>query len=145
MSNDTDNDDVEVRIDPEEFLCGFTTPERAAMLALAFKTLTAYGYEGVVDEYITITRESESAPPEYVLGAVDDLINNIQKDAFRTHGRIMVKELAAAVVGRIITAAEAAGKIVTVVVTTVAGTKAAIMEAVGTKEETTLVATAVAV
>lgn len=86
MSNDTDNDDVEVRIDPEEFLCGFTTPERAAMLALAFKTLTAYGYEGVVDEYITITRESESAPPEYVLGAVDDLINNIQKDAFRTHG-----------------------------------------------------------
>ena len=63
----------------------------------------------------------------------------------RNHGRIMAKELAAAVVGRIITAAEAAGKIVTVVVTTVAGTKASIMEAVGTKEETTLVATAVAV
>ena len=63
----------------------------------------------------------------------------------RSLGRIMAKELAAAVVGRIITAAEAAGKIVTVVVTTVAGTKAVIMEAVGTKEETTLVATAVAV
>ena len=63
----------------------------------------------------------------------------------RSLGRIMVK-VVAVVVGRItITAVVGVGKTVMAAVTTVAGTKAAIMEAVGTKEETTLVATAVAV
>ena len=64
----------------------------------------------------------------------------------RSLGRIMAKELVAVVVGRItITAVVGVGKTVMAAVTTVAGTRAAIMEAVGTKEETTLVATAAAV
>ncbi len=63
----------------------------------------------------------------------------------RSLGRITVK-VVAEVVGRIIiTAVVAVGKTAMVMVTAEAGIKAAIMEAVGTKVETTLVATAVAV
>ena len=62
----------------------------------------------------------------------------------RSLGRIMVKAVAV-VVGRIITAVGVVGKTVMVAVTAAAGTRTAIMEAVGTKVETTLVATAVAV
>ena len=62
----------------------------------------------------------------------------------RSLGRIMVKAVAV-VVGRIITAVGVVGKTVMVAVTAATGTRAAIMEAVGTKVETTLVATAVAV
>ena len=62
----------------------------------------------------------------------------------RSLGRIMVKAVAV-VVGRIITAVGVVGKTVMVAVTAAVGTRAAIMEAVGTKVETTLVATAAAV
>ena len=72
--------------DPFQFLMLYTTPERAELLTSAYNTLLKLGYDAIVDETLTLVRESDNMTPDMVLSGFNSLVSYVQHDAVSKHG-----------------------------------------------------------
>lgn len=81
-----DDDNIYLDISPEEFLCNFTTPERAQLLTHSFQTLVKMGYGSIIDEYEFLKSQEGIIPNNSILDGFCDLVTKVQSHALSSHG-----------------------------------------------------------
>ena len=99
-----DDDNIYLDISPEEFLCNFTTPERAQLLTRAFQTLIKMGYGSIIDEYEFLKSQEGIIPNNSILDGFCDLVVKVQSHALSSHGIFTKRDTPLQIVDNILNA-----------------------------------------